>query len=144
MKFTFREAEKYLRKPEHVEHMAECNESDQFKQLARSLLVVASTPPIESYETFTAKVRDYNQKEPFYFVTPQIFNTNKYIKVCSNEITKILNKNSKSFSSLSPSMLPICMILLSFMPGLCMIYCVKQVQTYRMKSFMMWLVMEPE
>ena len=76
-----REAEKYLRKPEHIEHMQSCGETESLIQRARSLLVVASTPPTDSYENFTAKVRDYNLMEPFKFTLPHIFLNNNFIKV---------------------------------------------------------------
>lgn len=33
--------------------------------MARSLLVVVSSPPLQSYELFTHKVRLFNAKEPF-------------------------------------------------------------------------------
>ncbi|XP_059218039.1 receptor-type guanylate cyclase Gyc76C isoform X1 [Stomoxys calcitrans] len=83
MTYTPKEAEKYLRKPEQVEHMRSCGESDNFIQRARSLLVVASTPPTDSYENFTAKVREYNLKQPFNFTLPLIFHSNNFIKFVS-------------------------------------------------------------
>ncbi|XP_018785415.1 PREDICTED: receptor-type guanylate cyclase Gyc76C-like [Bactrocera latifrons] len=83
MPYTPKEAEKYLRKPDHVEAMKVCHETESFKQLARSLLVVASTPPTDSYEDFTAKVRGYNAKKPFDFLVPSLFYHNKYLKFVS-------------------------------------------------------------
>ncbi|XP_073839417.1 receptor-type guanylate cyclase Gyc76C-like [Musca autumnalis] len=83
MTYTPKEAEKYLRKPEQVEHMASCGETKAFNQRARSLLVVASTPPTDSYENFTAKVREYNLKQPFNFTLPQLFHSNNFIKFVS-------------------------------------------------------------
>lgn len=83
----FREAEKYLRKPDHVEAMKVCHETESFKQLARSLLVVASTPPTDSYEEFTAKVRQYNARKPFDFLVPSLFYHNKYLKVSTPTLT---------------------------------------------------------
>uniref|UniRef100_W8AIX8 Guanylate cyclase n=1 Tax=Ceratitis capitata TaxID=7213 RepID=W8AIX8_CERCA len=83
MPYTPKEAEKYLRKPEHVEAMKVCHETESFKQLARSLLVVASTPPTDSYEDFTARVRQYNSMKPFDFVVPSLFYHNKYLKFVS-------------------------------------------------------------
>ncbi|XP_036326361.1 receptor-type guanylate cyclase Gyc76C-like [Rhagoletis pomonella] len=83
MPYTPKEAEKYLRKPDHVEAMKVCHETESFKQLARSLLVVASTPPTDSYENFTAKVREYNARKPFDFLVPSLFYNNKYLKFVS-------------------------------------------------------------
>ncbi|KAI8121971.1 hypothetical protein FF38_05671 [Lucilia cuprina] len=83
MTYTPKEAEKYLRKPEHIEHMKSCGETDNLIQRARSLLVVASTPPTDSYEDFTAKVREYNLMEPFNFTLPNIFLNNNFIKFVS-------------------------------------------------------------
>lgn len=61
--------------------MKTCDESENFSQRARSLLVVASTPPTDSYENFTAKVRQYNLQDPFNFVLPSLFHSNNFIKV---------------------------------------------------------------
>ncbi|KAI9581516.1 receptor-type guanylate cyclase Gyc76C-like isoform X1 [Glossina fuscipes] len=83
MTYTPKEAEKYLRKPDQVEHMKTCDESENFSQRARSLLVVASTPPTDSYENFTAKVRQYNLQDPFNFVLPSLFHSNNFIKFVS-------------------------------------------------------------
>lgn len=76
-----REAEKYLRKPDQVEKMTSCDETDSFMKRARSLLIVVSTPPTENYEDFTAKVREYNTKEPFNFSLPILFHNNNFFKV---------------------------------------------------------------
>lgn len=70
-----------MRKPEHIEHMQSCGETESLIQRARSLLVVASTPPTDSYEEFTAKVREYNLMDPFNFTLPNIFLNNNFIKV---------------------------------------------------------------
>ncbi|XP_037940750.1 receptor-type guanylate cyclase Gyc76C-like [Teleopsis dalmanni] len=83
MTYTPKEAEKYLRKPDQVERMTICREPENFMQLARSLLVVASTPPTESYENFTAKVREYNSQKPFNFLTPHLFYSKKFLKFVS-------------------------------------------------------------
>ncbi|TMW45681.1 hypothetical protein DOY81_009238 [Sarcophaga bullata] len=63
--------------------MQSCGETESLIQRARSLLVVASTPPTDSYENFTAKVRDYNLMEPFKFTLPHIFLNNNFIKFVS-------------------------------------------------------------
>ncbi len=46
---------------------------EKVKLRARSLLVIVSTPPTENYGNFTAKVKEYNAKEPFNFHHPTIF-----------------------------------------------------------------------
>lgn len=56
-------------------------EMEKLKPRARSLLVVVSTPPSENYGNFTAKVNEYNAKEPFKFVTPVVFSTRQFEKV---------------------------------------------------------------
>lgn len=79
MTYSTREAQKYIWKPDHLNKHASCKEIDNFKQRARSLLVIVSSPPAENYESFTEQVREYNKKEPFFFQTPTFFK--KYIKV---------------------------------------------------------------
>lgn len=60
--------------------MTSCpEEMEKIKTKARSLLVVVSTPPTENYGNFTAKVKEYNAKEPFNFMMPPIFH--RYEKV---------------------------------------------------------------
>lgn len=78
---SFREAQKYLWKPDQLSKAPTCTEIESFKRRGRSLLVVVSTPPTENYEQFTEKVRYYNTKEPFNFRMPPLFNANNYIKV---------------------------------------------------------------
>lgn len=69
-----REASRYLFNVKKVHDMRSCvTEMEKIKKRARSLLVVVSTPPTENYGTFTAKVKEYNDKEPFNFHTPVIF-----------------------------------------------------------------------
>ncbi|XP_055706306.1 receptor-type guanylate cyclase Gyc76C-like isoform X2 [Phlebotomus papatasi] len=81
MTYSTREAQKYIWKPDHLNKHASCKEIDNFKQRARSLLVIVSSPPAENYESFTEQVREYNKKEPFFFQTPTFFK--KYIKFVS-------------------------------------------------------------
>lgn len=70
MTYSEREAQKYIWKPEHLIKFRSCNEVGNFKQRARSLLVIVSSPPTNNYEVFTEKVRAYNTKLPFNFSTP--------------------------------------------------------------------------
>lgn len=45
---------------------------ERFRKRAKSLVVVAPTAPEDNYNDFTEKVKDYNAKEPFNFVTSNI------------------------------------------------------------------------
>lgn len=75
--FNFSEADKYLYETGKVR----CDESEAFKRRARSLLVVASTPPTKNYGDFTDMVRQYNAYEPFNFLIPPLFFTKNISKV---------------------------------------------------------------
>lgn len=78
-------------------------EMEKVKTRARSLLVVVSTPPTENYGSFTAKVKEYNSKEPFNFLTPTIFRDLDFQKVCCVRVTGSRSNFSNCFpSSLSP------------------------------------------
>ena len=71
----------YVSEPEVFDKFTSCDEQKDFLQRGRSLLVVVSSPPTYEYEDFTQKVREYNSREPFNFVTPKLFETNQYQKV---------------------------------------------------------------
>lgn len=73
MTYSTREAQKYIWKPDHLNKHSSCNELDNFKQRAKSLLVIVSSPPAENYQNFTEQVREFNKKEPFHFSTPVFF-----------------------------------------------------------------------
>ncbi|XP_077268386.1 receptor-type guanylate cyclase Gyc76C [Temnothorax americanus] len=82
MTYSQREAQKYLWKPEHFDHLKNCLEPKDFLKRARSLMVVVSTPPTQNYEDFTKKVRDYNGIEPFNFVVPELLRKyEKYVSI---------------------------------------------------------------
>ncbi|KAM8707767.1 hypothetical protein ACLKA7_014840 [Drosophila subpalustris] len=83
MVYSEREASKYLRKVEQITRMTNCKSTENFNQLARSLLVVASTPPTKGYEKFTAQVRNYSSMPPFNFKVPQLFSESKFSKFIS-------------------------------------------------------------
>lgn len=87
--FFFREAQKYLFKPDQLHKLQKCDEIDNFEKRGKSLLVVVSTPPSGNYENFTEKVREYNTKEPFNFTMPPLFNN--YIKVKMNSVDKFVH-----------------------------------------------------
>ncbi|KAH8373431.1 hypothetical protein KR009_006854 [Drosophila setifemur] len=83
MVYSEREAEKYLRKVDQIDLMSNCHSTDNFNQLARSLLVVASTPPTKGYEQFTEQVQAYSTKPPFNFNIPELFIKSSFSKFIS-------------------------------------------------------------
>ncbi|XP_030570919.1 receptor-type guanylate cyclase Gyc76C-like [Drosophila novamexicana] len=83
MVYSEREAQKYLRKVDQINRMTNCKSTENFNQLARSLLVVASTPPTKGYEKFTEQVRNYSSMPPFNFTVPQLFSQSKFSKFIS-------------------------------------------------------------
>ncbi|BFF97986.1 receptor-type guanylate cyclase Gyc76C-like [Drosophila madeirensis] len=83
MVYSEREAEKYLRKVDQIDLMSNCHSTEKFNQLARSLLVVASTPPTKGYEKFTERVRTYSSMPPFNFEIPKLFSQSKFSKFIS-------------------------------------------------------------
>lgn len=68
-----------IAEPEHFDNLKNCLEPKDFLKRARSLMVVASTPPTQKYEEFTKQVREYSSKEPFNFPVPELLK--KYEKV---------------------------------------------------------------
>lgn len=87
------EAQKYLRKVDQINRMTNCKSTENFNQLARSLLVVASTPPTKGYEKFTEQVRNYSSMPPFNFTVPQLFSQSKFSKVSHKNM--MLSNSSK-------------------------------------------------
>ncbi|XP_008543533.1 receptor-type guanylate cyclase Gyc76C [Microplitis demolitor] len=83
MTYSQKEASKYLWKPNDLNTLKNCLDIKDFLKRARSLLVVALTPPIQSYENFTEKVREYTSKEPFNFFIPDLFNYSNFEKYVS-------------------------------------------------------------
>lgn len=81
MTYSPRDGNRYLWKTDIFTKLTSCD-MDKIRARARSLLVVVSTPPTENYENFTTKVREYNGKEPFNFLTPNVFRD--YQKVLIN------------------------------------------------------------
>lgn len=82
MTYSPREAQKYLWKPENFENSKNCLEPKDFLKRARSLLVVASTPPTQNYEEFTKKVQKYTSRDPFNFTVPELLmKYEKYISI---------------------------------------------------------------
>lgn len=87
------EAQKYLRKVDQINRMTNCKSTENFNQLARSLLVVASTPPTIGYEKFTSQVRNYSSMPPFNFKVPELFSVGNYSKV-KKSLDKFINLNA--------------------------------------------------
>lgn len=81
--YSLPESRKFIFEPERLTSYRHCNELDNFHQRARSLLVVVSTPPMKNYEKFTEKVKEYNNREPFYFTVPPFFTKSftKYVTI---------------------------------------------------------------
>lgn len=83
MTYAPRQANQYIWTGDQMSKHASCHDVGfNFKQRARSLLVIVSSPPAENYENFTVKVRDYNKREPFNFSTPGVLaNYVKYVSI---------------------------------------------------------------
>jgi hypothetical protein len=66
-----------------MEKFKTCGEHQSgFLNRGRSLLVVVSSPPQEDrYQEFIQKVEEYNAKEPFNLVTPNILKKDGFQKV---------------------------------------------------------------
>ncbi|VVD03545.1 unnamed protein product, partial [Leptidea sinapis] len=74
MTYSTKESLKYLMKLEDRGSGYVCpNNTPEFRKRAQSLLVVVSSEPERSYENFTSKVQMYNNKEPFGFHYPAVF-----------------------------------------------------------------------
>ncbi|XP_059483407.1 receptor-type guanylate cyclase Gyc76C-like isoform X2 [Neocloeon triangulifer] len=75
--YSVRDAVKYLWKSDYLSRLQSCffhNQNNiEFEKRAKSLLVVAMTPPDNQFTNFTDAVRVYNAKEPFNFSMPTIF-----------------------------------------------------------------------
>ncbi|KAL7044491.1 hypothetical protein ACKWTF_001922 [Chironomus riparius] len=82
MSYSAEEAKKYLYRLDHFSKYKSCNEIEGFTKRARSLIVVVSTPPTKNYEEFTAKVRIFNEKQPFEFRNPN-FPNKQFVKFVS-------------------------------------------------------------
>ncbi|XP_068630072.1 receptor-type guanylate cyclase Gyc76C-like [Battus philenor] len=82
MTYSAKESLKYLIKTEDRGSKLVCPNTVEFRQRAQSLLVVVSSEPAGSYENFTATVRQYNNKKPFEFPLPTVFE-HKFIKFVS-------------------------------------------------------------
>lgn len=82
MTHSLKEATKYLWKPPDLNKNS-CMFDPNSLRRARSLLVIVSSPPENSYVDFTEKVRSFNTKDPFNFKIPSIFTNIQYNKFVS-------------------------------------------------------------
>nr|XP_018907598.1 PREDICTED: receptor-type guanylate cyclase Gyc76C-like isoform X1 [Bemisia tabaci] len=77
--YSLKDAHKYLWTFNQLDEKKTCSEPG-FEKWGKSLLVIVLSEPVQSYENFTQKVRQYNLLPPFNFVTPPIFDRSSYIK----------------------------------------------------------------
>ncbi|CAG9761048.1 unnamed protein product [Ceutorhynchus assimilis] len=67
-----KEVHRYIFKSDEVQKFKNCHElsdSSSLVKRVKSLFVVVPTAPTENYKTFSEKVRDYSNREPFNFQT---------------------------------------------------------------------------
>lgn len=71
-----------FKEPEVFGKYSSCiDHQKDFESRGKSLLVVVPTAPTENYKNFTDLVRIYNEKEPFNFTSPKVFDVKNYQKV---------------------------------------------------------------
>ncbi|XP_055590315.1 receptor-type guanylate cyclase Gyc76C-like [Uranotaenia lowii] len=75
MTYSLKESKKYLWRADRVSNIKNCSEMDPFLMRGRSLLVVVASEPQPEFDEFANKVRTYNQKPPFSFKMPALFQT---------------------------------------------------------------------
>ncbi|KAL1497774.1 hypothetical protein ABEB36_008675 [Hypothenemus hampei] len=74
-----KEVHKYIYKFDELEKYKNCQELSDYPSLVKrvkSLFVVVPTAPTENYKSFSEKVRQYNKKEPFDFLTSRLLSEN--------------------------------------------------------------------
>ncbi|XP_054274284.1 receptor-type guanylate cyclase Gyc76C-like isoform X2 [Macrosteles quadrilineatus] len=84
--YSIKEASKYfwrIENPKSGKTLVSCSEEMNYLRRAQSLLVVVPSPPAETYEEFSDKVREYNAQPPFNFPTPPVFTTSDMSKFIS-------------------------------------------------------------
>ncbi|XP_063226252.1 receptor-type guanylate cyclase Gyc76C-like isoform X2 [Bacillus rossius redtenbacheri] len=81
--YTPKEALRYLWNPDFLVADYNCLADPNFLKRARSLLVVVSSPPVQSYENFTSSVRHYTTQPPFNFPLPPLFIHSSFQKFIS-------------------------------------------------------------
>lgn len=90
---TFLIEYRFFTEPETLNKYRTCEDAsnyERFRRRAKSLFVVAPTAPTDNYKNFTEKVKEYNAKEPFNFVT------SNFLKPYSYETVSVLQKSIKT------------------------------------------------
>ncbi|XP_053671608.1 receptor-type guanylate cyclase Gyc76C-like [Anopheles nili] len=83
MTYSPKLSNKYLWRVEKPPNVRNCMDlPGNFEKRSKSLLVVVASEPLPTFENFTNKVREYTQKEPFFFKQPSLFNQFlKYVSI---------------------------------------------------------------
>ncbi|XP_050090825.1 receptor-type guanylate cyclase Gyc76C-like [Anopheles aquasalis] len=80
--YSAKVSNKYLWRAEKPGNVRTCTElPGNFEKRSRSLLMIVASEPHKSFENFTHKVREYTQKEPFFFKQPSLFD--QFVKYVS-------------------------------------------------------------
>ncbi|ETN60521.1 hypothetical protein AND_007856 [Anopheles darlingi] len=80
--YSAKVSNKYLWRAEKPGNVRTCTElPGNFEKRSRSLLMIVASEPHKSFENFTHKVREYTQKEPFFFKNPSLFD--QFVKYVS-------------------------------------------------------------
>uniref|UniRef100_A0A182MXC5 Guanylate cyclase n=1 Tax=Anopheles dirus TaxID=7168 RepID=A0A182MXC5_9DIPT len=82
MTYSPKLSNKYLWRVEKPPNVRNCMDlPGDFEKRSKSLLVVVASEPLPTFEAFTHKVREYTQKEPFFFKQPSLFH--QFVKYVS-------------------------------------------------------------
>uniref|UniRef100_A0A182YQ82 Guanylate cyclase n=1 Tax=Anopheles stephensi TaxID=30069 RepID=A0A182YQ82_ANOST len=82
MTYSPKLSNKYLWRVEKPPNVRTCQDlPGDFERRSRSLLVVVASEPLPTFVNFTHKVREYTQKEPFFFKQPSLFH--QFVKYVS-------------------------------------------------------------
>uniref|UniRef100_A0A182PGB7 Guanylate cyclase n=1 Tax=Anopheles epiroticus TaxID=199890 RepID=A0A182PGB7_9DIPT len=82
MTYSPKLSNKYLWRVEKPPNVRNCMDlPGDFERRSKSLLVVVASEPLPTFEAFTHKVREYTQKEPFFFKQPSLFH--QFVKYVS-------------------------------------------------------------
>nr|XP_040236766.2 receptor-type guanylate cyclase Gyc76C-like isoform X1 [Anopheles coluzzii]XP_040236767.2 receptor-type guanylate cyclase Gyc76C-like isoform X1 [Anopheles coluzzii]XP_049465860.1 receptor-type guanylate cyclase Gyc76C-like isoform X1 [Anopheles coluzzii]XP_049465861.1 receptor-type guanylate cyclase Gyc76C-like isoform X1 [Anopheles coluzzii]XP_049465862.1 receptor-type guanylate cyclase Gyc76C-like isoform X1 [Anopheles coluzzii]XP_049465863.1 receptor-type guanylate cyclase Gyc76C-like i len=82
MTYSPKLSNKYLWRVEKPPNVKNCMDlPGDFERRSKSLLVVVASEPLPTFEAFTHKVREYTQKEPFFFKQPSLFH--QFVKYVS-------------------------------------------------------------
>ncbi|XP_052890825.1 receptor-type guanylate cyclase Gyc76C-like isoform X1 [Anopheles moucheti] len=82
MTYSQKLSNKYLWRVEKPPNVRNCMDlPGNFERRSKSLLMVVASEPLPTFEAFTNKVREYTQKEPFFFKQPSLFH--QFVKYVS-------------------------------------------------------------